>query len=124
VNAEIEEQGLRAYEQARAFEQLRRRRVPLLYAIFPLVFVSFGCVAAALAHPLLAATCAGGAVLSTLFAWWNWRRLRALYARNLALLASLEAQYGPDVPWLEVERHLEALAQLRADLAREKQAGG
>jgi hypothetical protein len=120
VNAAIHEPGLRAYEQARAFEQLRRRRAPLFYAVFPLVFVIFGCVAIELVDLLLAATCGGLAVFSSLLSWWNWRRLRRLYARNLALLAGLEAQHGPDLPWLEVERHLAALDQLKADLAEEK----
>jgi hypothetical protein len=121
MTPEIHEQGLRAYEQARAFEQLQRRRMPLFYAVFPLVFIGFGCVAAGLAHPLLALTCLAAAILVSLFGWWNWRRLGALYARNVALLARLEAQHGPDLPWLEVERHLAALDQLRVDLAQEKQ---
>jgi hypothetical protein len=36
-------------------------------------------------------------------------------------LGELEARYGMNLPWLEVERHLAALAELRGELVREKE---
>jgi hypothetical protein len=120
MTPEVREQGLRAYEQARAFEQLRRRRVPLLYTLVPLLFFFFGLAAWQWNRELLAEDCFASAALIGICAWWNWQRLRALYARNLALLADLESQHGENVPWLEVERHLAELEKLNAELAMEK----
>jgi hypothetical protein len=119
MTPEIREQGLHAYEQARAFEQLRRRRVPLIYALVPLLFILFGLLAEKLNRGPLAEDCFASAALIGICAWWNWQRLRALYARNLALLANLESQHGESLPWLEVERHFAALDKLNAELAKE-----
>lgn len=119
--AEIVEQGLRAYEQAGAFERLRGRRALLfLYGLPPAGLILLGWVAGDLGHAALAEGCVAAAIFTLLFTVWNWRRLRARHAQNLALLARLEKEHGDDLPWLEVERHLAALDRLVADLEQEK----
>ncbi len=118
---EIAEQGLRAYEQAGAFQRLRRRHgLVFFYALSPLVLLLLGWVAGDLHRAALAYACLAGAILSALLTVWNWQRLAARHDRNLALLASLKREYGDDLPWLEVERHLAALEKLVSDLEVEK----
>jgi hypothetical protein len=46
--------------------------------------------------------------------------LRASYAANLKLLAELDAAYGDQLPWRQVEKHLAELEQLKRDLAEEQ----
>ncbi len=115
--AEIEQEGWRAYEQARAFENLRRKRVPEIYAgIFVVVIIAT--LLTALTHPrsVLAAGGFGAAAIYAVVGWLKWSSLRMRHAHNLRRLAELEAKYGMNLPWLEVERHLEALAELRGEL--------
>jgi hypothetical protein len=117
----IAEQGLRAYEQAGAFERLRQRRVMIiLYALCPFVLLVLGWAAGDLGHAALAYGFLALAIFTVLFMGWNWKRLRARHEENLALLAELEKEYGEDLPWLEVERHLAALEKLMTDLEQEK----
>jgi hypothetical protein len=118
---EIETEGWLAYEQARAFENLRRKRVPEIYAgIFVVVIVAT--LLTALTHPksVLAAGGFGAAAIYAVVGWLKWSSLRVRHASNLRRLAELEAKYGMNLPWLEVERHLAALAELRGELNREK----
>ena len=42
MTPQIETEGLRAYEQARAFERLRSWRLPLSYVVFPLIPMLIG----------------------------------------------------------------------------------
>ena len=121
LEPKIEAEGLKAYEQAGAFERLRQWRLPLAYGVFPLVpaLCGFGLLAAghagmATAHFLVAVLFAGGA-------WLHWRRLQAKYAKNLHLLAEMEKTYGDRLPWIQVENHFAALERLERDLAEERQ---
>ena len=114
---EIEREGWLAYEQARAFENLRRKRVPEIYAgIFVVVIIAT--LITALTHPksIMAAGGFGAAAIYAVVGWLKWSSLRMRHAHNLRRLAELEAQYGMNLPWLEVERHLAALAELRSEL--------
>ncbi len=119
---EIEKEGWMAYEQARAFENLRRKRVPEIYAgIF--VVVTIMTLAVAVTHPrsLLAVGGFGGMVIYAMIGWLKWSSLQIRHTHNVRRLGELEARYGMNLPWLEVERHLAALAELRGELVREKE---
>lgn len=118
---EIEAQGLKAYEQARAFERLRTWRLPLVYG-------------AAAATPLFLAYSAwrsgnmgitGMGVGFTVFVFVlvvvQWRRLRRQYAENRSLLEKLEATYGEALPWLQVEHHFALLEELKREIAEGRQ---
>jgi hypothetical protein len=119
---EIEKEGWLAYEQARAFENLRRKRVPEIYAgLFVVVMIAT--LLTALTHPksLLAVGGFGAAAIYAVVGWLKWSSLRMRHAHNVRRLAELEAKYGMNLPWTEVERHLAALAELRSELGREKE---
>jgi fatty acid desaturase len=107
--------GLLAYEQTLAFAALRRKRLPWIYALFTLVLVGLGGAGLMARVPILTLVCWGCALFFALFAIWNWRRLQALDVRNRALLAQLHAQYGDDLPWLEVERQMAEVAKIQAE---------
>jgi hypothetical protein len=47
----------------------------------------------------------------------NWRWLKARDVRNRALLADLQAKYGDDLPWLQVERQLAEIEKLKTEMA-------
>jgi hypothetical protein len=117
ISPEETDAGLRAYEQVLAFASLRRRRLPLVYVLFPILLVIMGIAAGLSAAPVLGAICILCAVFFSIFAVWNWRRLRALDGRNRALLAELHAKYGDDLPWLEVERQMAEIEKLKAEMA-------
>jgi ABC-type bacteriocin/lantibiotic exporter with double-glycine peptidase domain len=117
---QVETEGLRAYEQARAFEGLQRRRLPLLYCAMTLLFVISGGAMLAWDRPYGAIMALVMAVVYPVLALFNWRRLRKRHEKNQHLLADLEARYGEQLPWLQVERHLAALQQLQDELAQEK----
>jgi len=117
---QLENEGLRAYEQVRAFEGLQRRRLPLIYCGVTLLFAISGGALLWWDRPEVAMMCLWMAILYPLLFVFNWRRLRARDGKNRRLLAELEAQYGEQLPWLQVERHFAALDQLQWDLAEEK----
>jgi hypothetical protein len=110
IDAETTERGLRAYEQARAFERMGPR-LPYGFALAPVTWASGGVTLFVLHHPIAGTGCLMAALAIALMAREHWRRLNLRYRENLALLAKLEAQFGPDLPWLEVERHLQALRE-------------
>jgi hypothetical protein len=114
---EIEQEGWLAYEQARAFENLRRKRVPEIYAVI-FVLAMIATLLTALTHPrsVLAAGGFGAAVLYAVVGWLKWASLKMQYGHNVRRLAEMEAKYGEDLPWLEVERHLAALGELRKEV--------
>jgi hypothetical protein len=113
---EIEKEGWLAYEQARAFENLRRKRVPEIYAgIFVIVTVATLVIAVTNPRSLVAVGGFGVAVIYTAVGWLKWSSLRMRHTHNLRRLAELEKEYGMNLPWLEVERHLAALAELRRE---------
>jgi hypothetical protein len=113
LTSEIEARGMKAYEQARAFERLRSWRLPLSYAVFALVPVLSGAAMWSIGHT----TMAGFNFLAAVFLAWmgrsHWKTLRASYAENLRLLAELEKMYGDELPWVQVEKHFAELKVLR-----------
>jgi hypothetical protein len=109
------EAGLKAYEQTLAFAALRRRKLPWIYALFPVLLALLGAAALAVRARAAGAGCLAAAVLFAAYAAWNWSRLRALDAANRALLARLHAQYGEDLPWLEVERQMARIREIQAE---------
>jgi hypothetical protein len=120
--AQVEAQGLLAYEQARAFEALRRAHWPLIYAALTLLLAAVGVATLRVDTVALPIACLVGAVLFPFIAWFHWRRLRARHETHLRFLTELELKYGAEMlPWVQVERHFAALAKLEADLAEEKQ---
>ena len=119
-NAETEAKGLKAYEQARAFERVRSWRLPLAYAIFPVLVVISGILSFETGHTPLAVLQFVLALVFSLGLWGNWIRLRARYAENLRLLTELEDTYGDQLPWVQMERHFAALDELKRELAEEE----
>jgi hypothetical protein len=112
---EIEAKGMKAYEQARAFERLRSWRLPLAYAVFALVPALSGLGLWAMGHtPLAGFGFLATAVLAGI-EWSHWKTLRSNHARNLRLLAELKADYGDELPWVQVENHFAALEKLKQD---------
>jgi hypothetical protein len=107
--------GLKAYEQVQAFAALRRRKLPWIYALFPVLLVFLGAVALTKGLRLAGSVCFVTALLFAVYSAWNWSRLRKLDAANRALLARLQAQYGDDLPWLEVERQMAQIRQIEAE---------
>ncbi len=98
VTPDDEARGMKAYEQARAFERLRSWRLPLSYLVFPLVPVLTGLGLWNLGHLLMAGFNFLAAAVLAWIAWSHWKGLRARYARNLRLLAELEKAHGDDCP--------------------------
>ena len=117
---EIEAQGLRAYEQARAFERIRAWRLPVSYSVPPVAFTALGVAALLTHHPMLSAVAFGLTPLVVVRMWLEWKRLLRLYGENLALLARLESTYGDALPWVQVEQHFAALEELKREIAEEK----
>ncbi|HEX4141332.1 MAG TPA: hypothetical protein VHY09_13365 [Candidatus Methylacidiphilales bacterium] len=120
---EIEAQGLKAYEQARAFERIRAWRLPVAYTMPSVAFMALGAAAWLTHHLFLSAACFGLAPLVAVRMWFEWRRLWRLYEDNLALLARLEEAYGDALPWVQVEHHFAALEDLKRKIAADKDQG-
>ncbi len=116
---ETEARGLKAYEQARAFERLRSWRLPLTYTIFALVPALTGAAMWALGHTTLAWLNFGVAVILAWMGRSQWKQLCARHARNLRLLAELKAEYGDQLPWIQMENHFAALEELKREMAEE-----
>jgi ABC-type bacteriocin/lantibiotic exporter with double-glycine peptidase domain len=119
----IEAQGLRAYDRVCAFERLQRRRLPVIYCGIALLIVICGLSLMIINLPVWALICLMLAIFFSVMAWFNWQKLTRDYAKNLAFLAELESTYGDELPWLEVEKHLAALEQLKSNLEEEKKRG-
>ena len=51
---------------------------------------------------------------------FQWKQLAARHARNLRLLAELKAEYGEQLPWVQVEKHFAALEELKREIAEGK----
>jgi hypothetical protein len=107
--------GLQAYEQTLAFAALRRKKLPWVYVLFPVLLAIMGGMALNHGVMLMGAGCLGAGALFAIYAAWNWRRLLALDTANRALLARLEAQYGDNLPWLEVERQMAEIRRIEAE---------
>ena len=110
---------MKVYEQARAFERLRSWRLPLCYAVFPLVPVLIGGAAWAMGRTMAAWVCLMAGILLTWLMWWQWRTLRARHAENLRVLAELKKTYGPELPWIEMENHFAELEKLKRTSERQ-----
>ena len=118
--AEIEARGLKAYEQARAYERLRAWRLPVTYALPPVGLVALALAAWWRGEPWLTAVSLGMALFVSVRLGMERKRLRQLYADNLALLAKLETAYGDALPWVQVENHFAALEELKREIAADK----
>jgi hypothetical protein len=116
LTPETETRGMKAYEQARAFERLRSWRLPLTFAGFALVPALSGAWMWVIGHTALA----GLNFLAAVFLGWmgrsQWKQLRARHARNLRLLAEMKAEYGDELPWIQVENHFAALEKLKREI--------
>jgi hypothetical protein len=120
LSPEIETKGLKAYEQARAFENIRSWRLPLSYFIFALIPVLNGIGLWRAGHTLMSELNFLCAFVFVVASWFHWRRLRARYAENLALLRELERDYGDQLPWVQVEKHFAELDRIKQELAEER----
>jgi hypothetical protein len=119
LTPEIEARGMKAYEQARAFERLRSWRLPLSYAVFALVPALIGAAMWSVGHATMAGFNFLAAVVLAWMGRFQWKQLHARHERNLRLLAELKAEYGDQLPWIQVEKHFAELEVLRtADLRR------
>jgi hypothetical protein len=117
LTPETEASGMKAYEQARAFERLRSWRLPLSYTVFALIPALSGAGMWATGHTMLAGFNFLAAVVLAWIVWSHWKRLCARYAENLRLLAGLKAEYGDQLPWIAVENHFAKLEKLKRELA-------
>ena len=120
IPPEVETAGLRAYEQARAFEELERRRLPLIYGGLTFFILIGGMVMWQLKASGFAETTFLMALVFAVITIIHWRDLKRRHRRNLQLLKELEARYGEDLPWLQVERHLAAVEKLQEELREER----
>jgi hypothetical protein len=109
------ETGQAAYDRIAAFAGLRRRRMELIYALFPVLLVLAGSIAWVHSQKTIAVICAASAVADAIFAGWNWRRLRLDDKRNRALLARMQVQHGDTLPWLQAERHMAEIRRIQAE---------
>ena len=114
---EQEAKGLRAYEQARAFERLRAWRLPVSYAFFISIPIIFGGLEFEMGRAWMAVASGATALFLAVVSGLHWQRLRMLYRANIQLLAELEAQYGDELPWIKMEKHFAALEALQKELA-------
>jgi hypothetical protein len=105
---EDEKEGWKAYEQARAFENLRRKKIGWVYAAQGLLGALMAAVMWKARHPFMAVVFLGLAILLPVFTGLRWRFFAFRHAENLSRL--------------EVERHLAAVAELREELAQERMA--
>jgi hypothetical protein len=121
LTPEDEARGLKAYEQARAFERLRSWRLPVSFGACAVVPALSGVWMLALGnHPILTTLNFAIAIFLAWISWFQWKRLQALYARNLRLLAQMKAQHGDALPWVKVENHFAELEKLKRELAEEQ----
>jgi signal transduction histidine kinase len=116
LSPDMEARGMKAYEQARAFERLRTWRLPLTFIVFALVPALSGAWMWALGHTLMAWLNFGAALFLAWMGQFQWKQLRARHAQNLRLLAELKAEYGDELPWVRVENHFAALEKLKREM--------
>jgi hypothetical protein len=115
LSPEEEVKGLRAYEQVRAFEALRRRRLPMVYVVFTSLWLVGSLIGWRMNPSLLTGSLVACAVFIGALFWMQWQYLRARYAHNLTILHEMEATYGELLPWIQVERHLQELDKIRQE---------
>jgi hypothetical protein len=117
LTPEIEARGMKAYEQARAFERLRSWRLPLSYSVLALVPALVGALAWKVGHTTMAGFNFLVTVVLAWMLWSHWKTLCARYAENLQLLDGLEKTYGHELPWIQVENHFAELEKLKRAMA-------
>ena len=123
-NPETEAKGLKAYEQARAFERIRTWRLPLTFVLFVLVPVVMGAILWTVGYTSVAWV---SFILAILLSWmcrFQWKQLVARHARNVRLLAELKAEYGDQLTWVQVENHFAALQELKREIAEGRTPNG
>jgi hypothetical protein len=118
---EQEAKGMKAYEQARAFERLRSWRLPVTFCFFPLLAAGSGAMLWSYGQATLAWLNFIAAIGLAWMARFQWKQLVARHANNLRLLANLRKEYGEELPWVQVENHFAALAELRREIAEGRQ---
>jgi len=112
---------MRAYEQVLAFERLRTWRLPLTFSIFVLIPALTGAWLWSIGHFAMGWL---NFIVAMLLAWmgrFQWKQLVARHARNLRLLAELKAEYGEQLPWVQVEEHFAKLEELKREIAEKGQ---
>jgi len=117
LHPDDEARGLKAYEQARAFERLRSWRLPVSFIVCAVVPALTGVGMWVLGHLILAGL---NLAIGVFLAWmgrFQWRQLQARYGRNLRLLAQLKAEHGEALPWIQVEKHFAELERLKREMA-------
>jgi len=117
---QAESEGLRAYEQVRAFERLRLWRLPLSYLVFSMIPMATGVGLLKMGYTTLGELHLLTALFFVAGACFHWRWLLKRYTKNLQLLAEQKKLYGDQLPWVQVEKHFAALDRLKRDLARER----
>jgi signal transduction histidine kinase len=122
LSPDIEARGMKAYEQARAFERLRTWRLPLTFIIFALIPALTGAYMWATGHQFMAWLNFIAAILLSWMGRFQWKQLVARHARNLRLLAELKAEHGDALPWIQVENHFAELERIKRELAEERTA--
>jgi len=117
LTPEIEARGLKAYEQALAFERLRTWRLPLGHAIFVMIPLGCGLLAMKTGYGKLGVAQFFAAGLFAMVVALHWRRLRAAYAKNLEMVAEMEREYGEQLSWVQVNKHFAELERLQREMA-------
>jgi hypothetical protein len=117
LSPEDEAVGLKAYEQARAFERLRTWRLPMSFIICAVVPAVSGVWMCALGHLVLTGLNFAIAIFLAWIGWFQWKRLLVRYGRNLRLLAQMKAEHGDALPWIRVENHFAELEKLKREMA-------
>jgi uncharacterized membrane protein len=123
LTPETEARGMKAYEQARAFERLRSWRLPVTFALFAVIPALSGALMWHLGHTMMAWLNFGVAVFLAWMGRFQWKQLVARYARNRRLLAELKAEFGDRLPWIQVENHFAELEKLKREMAESGREG-
>ncbi len=118
ISAAEAQAGQAAYDQVAAFAALRRRRMGLIYALFPVLFAVMAAAAFVYGVMTVAIICGATAVADAIFTAWKWQQLRSTDECNRALLVRLQTQHGDDLPWLEAERQMAEIRQIQAEESR------
>jgi len=118
LTPEIEAKGLKAYEQARAFERLRAWRLPLSYVIFQVIPLLSGVMAWQVGRTLM------GAMNFAAAADLPWFRgctgvAAGRYGITRSCCRDGEDLWGA-VAWVQVEKHFAELEKLERELAEER----
>ena len=112
---EVEAQGLKAYERVCAFEQLRRRRLPLFYAAVSTVWIVIGLWAWGRVHNTYTVLNLIVGIVFAVGCWLHWLKLKHNYLRNLDTVNGLERTYGDALSWVQVEKHFAEIEKIQQE---------